>query len=175
MPMETVICRQPQVSDGAKIWELIVQCKPLDENSAYLYLLLCRHFADTCLVAEIDKKIVGFVSGYVPADEPDAIFIWQIAIDPNYRGQGMGKHLLNRLLQQKACINKQKMLTTISPSNKASQRLFQSLAEDIRADITTQPFFSANDFPKSGAHEEEVLYCLTPRNHIGNDVVNKNP
>ncbi|MDD2638675.1 MAG: hypothetical protein PHO60_06890, partial [Methanothrix sp.] len=51
------VLRKPEVSDGAKIFNLVEICKPLDLNSVYSYLLLCHHFADTCVVAELDGEI----------------------------------------------------------------------------------------------------------------------
>src|SRR5690606_23617577 len=62
--------RPPQLEDGAAVWELIRACGPLDDNSMYCNFLQCDHFADTCVVAELDGEIVGWVSGYILPAEP---------------------------------------------------------------------------------------------------------
>src|SRR3546814_13244218 len=63
--------RMPKAEDGAAISKLIAACPPLDRNSAYCNLLQCSHFADTCIVAERDGYIAGWISGYRPPSEPE--------------------------------------------------------------------------------------------------------
>ena len=60
--------RKPNSVDGADIWALVKSCKPLDENSMYANLIQAEHFRDTCVVAERDGEIVGWISGHmIPA------------------------------------------------------------------------------------------------------------
>ena len=65
-----IIFRKPTLEDGAAIWHLVKTTGRLDLNSAYLYLLLARDFADTCVVAAEGERLVGFVSGYRPPGRP---------------------------------------------------------------------------------------------------------
>jgi L-2,4-diaminobutyric acid acetyltransferase len=72
--METVSVRlrKPQPKDGASMWALVRDSRTLDLNSAYLYLLLSEHFANTCVIAENEQGIIGFVSAFttvVPVPE----------------------------------------------------------------------------------------------------------
>ncbi len=53
------VLREPEAEDGADIWALVRDCKPLDENSMYCNLIQCDHFSDTCIVAELDDEIVA--------------------------------------------------------------------------------------------------------------------
>src|SRR5699024_2622490 len=76
-----IIFRTPTVADGAGIWRIVQESGVLDLNSAYMYLLLSKDFADTCIVAERDNQLVGFATGYRPPKRPDSIFLWQIGID----------------------------------------------------------------------------------------------
>ena len=66
--------RKPKAVDGAAVNELIAECKPLDENSVYCNLLQCSHFADTCVIAELDGQPAGFVSGYIVPENPERLF-----------------------------------------------------------------------------------------------------
>src|SRR3546814_8137441 len=61
--------RRPVATDGPAITALVARCAPLDRNSAYCNLLQCTHFADSCIVAERDGAIVGWVSGHRPRSE----------------------------------------------------------------------------------------------------------
>src|SRR3546814_7917944 len=88
----------PKAEDGAAISKLIAACPPLDRNSAYCNLLQCSHFADTCIVAERDGYIAGWISGYRPPSEPDRFFIWQVAVSETARGAGLAGRMIDMLL-----------------------------------------------------------------------------
>ena len=160
-----LIVRQAEQQDGAALHDLIAASPPLDLNSRYAYLLHCLHHSQTSVVAEVDGILVGAITAYIPPQQQDTLFVWQVAVAEQQRGQGLGKTLLEYLLQN--CIKPQQlrwMETTISPSNEASQRLFTgfSLAHNAGCTVTTQ--FSAADFGVSG-HEEEQLYRIGPWGH----------
>ena len=155
------VFRKPEVSDGAKIFGLVEACKPLDRNSVYSYLLLCHHFAETCVVAELEGEIVAFLSGYCPPDREDVFFVWQVAVDPQMRGRGLGKLLLTEALRRPAAKRCNFLETTITPSNDASQRLFTTLARDLKARCTVASCFSTEHFGQEN-HEAEHLFRIGP-------------
>src|SRR5690606_23753072 len=92
--------RRPIPEDGAAVHALIASSPPLDVNSTYAYLLLCHHFRETCVVAELNGRLVGFISGYIPPTQPDTFFVWQVAVHSQVRGSGLGTSMLRYLLQQ---------------------------------------------------------------------------
>lgn len=155
-----IIFRTPTVADGAGIWRIVQESGVLDLNSAYMYLLLSKDFADTCIVAERDNQLVGFATGYRPPKRPDSIFLWQIGIDAALRGQGLGKQLLIRFLLNEGAQDAKYLETTISPSNEASQNLFQGLARDLKTNCDVSPGFTEQQFPSG--HEAEELYRIGP-------------
>ena len=157
--------RQPERRDGAMLHDLIAACPPLDLNSRYAYLLLCEHFAQTCVIAESDGAIVGAVTAYIPPGRPDTLFVWQVAVAPRMRGRKLGTRMLDYLLQR--CIVPRRlrwMETSISPTNEASHTLFTRFAERHGAGCTIATLFAARDFGESG-HEEERLYKIGSWNH----------
>ena len=82
--------RKPRAEDGAAIWKLVRACRPLDENSMYCNLLQCDHFADPCVVAEVHGDVVGWISAYVMPNDPETLFVWQVAVSERMRGAGLG-------------------------------------------------------------------------------------
>src|SRR3546814_15402672 len=98
----------PKAEDGAAISKLIAACPPLDRNSAYCNLLQCSHFADTCIVAERDGYIAGWISGYRPPSEPDRFFIWQVAVSETARGAGLAGRMIDMLLARPAAAGDRK-------------------------------------------------------------------
>jgi L-2,4-diaminobutyric acid acetyltransferase len=160
----TVSVREPAAQDGAAVWELVRRAGTLDLNSAYCYLLLCDRFRDTCAVAEQEGQIVGFVSAFFSKDRPDTLFVWQIAVDGAMRGQGIGAALLRGIVERPECRSRTRWVeATVSPSNLASNRLFQRFAEERQAALTAADGgYEAKLFPAGAAHEDEPLLRIGP-------------
>ncbi len=157
--------RTPETNDAAQICQLVRDSGVLDANSAYLYLLLCRDFSDTCLVACRAGDVVGFVSGYRMPRDPTVLFIWQVGISPEVKRQGVASRLLRELVMR--CEEKSLLAieATVSPSNIASRRLFESLARTLDVPLIDLPHdgFSTADFPP-GDHEVEPRIRIGPLN-----------
>jgi L-2,4-diaminobutyric acid acetyltransferase len=153
-----ITIRKPVKDDAKQIFKLVKGTNVLDVNSEYLYLLQSTHFSEYCSVATVDSKIVGFTSGYIVPDKPDTLFIWQVAVDSSTRGQGVAQKLIIDILERKALEGIKVIHTTISPSNTASQRLFEKLSEHYGASFTKEVMFEVSDF--NDAHEDEVLYKI---------------
>lgn len=154
--------RAPLAEDGSLIWKLVADSGNLDVNSAYCYMLLCEYFRDTCLVAEEDGTIVGFVSAFLRPDRRDTLFVWQIAVAGAHRGRGIARTLLHKLVNGKACRSVRTVEATVSPSNTASRRLFASLAETLACAHTVTKGFPSSFFPQEHSHEEEPLIRVGP-------------
>lgn len=153
--------RNPTVTDAAQISNLVRESDALDANSRYAYLLLCDHFADTCLVASAGELVYGFVSAYRPPNRPGTIFVWQIGIAAAVRRRGLAKQLLHQLVALPACREVRYLEATVTPSNAASRRLFQSFAADLDVPCRIERCFTAEMFG-CGKHEEEELFRIGP-------------
>ena len=151
--------RHPEPGDAFMVHDLIRNCAPLDLNSEYAYHLLCRHFASTCVITQVESQIAGFISGYTQPTNPHIFFVWQVAVSPFFRKRGLGLSMLHWLAEHSDCTQFE---TTISPSNKASQSLFVRFANDRRLDVHKETFIQAYS-TENGLHEEEILFRFTPR------------
>ncbi len=156
-----VVVRPARVEDGAALWRLARDTEVLDVNSPYSYLLVCRHFGDTSVVAESEGEPVGFITGFRPPRRPEVIFVWQVAVDRSMRGQGLASRMLAGLVELDACHGVSHLETTITPSNEPSQALFRSFARRVGAELAVEPGFERELFPGDG-HEEEELYRIGP-------------
>ncbi|MFY4718118.1 diaminobutyrate acetyltransferase [Streptomyces sp. LaBMicrA B280] len=160
-PADLLIDR-PATADGAALWRLAKDSKTLDLNSSYSYLLWCRDFAGTSAVARgADGTPIGFITGYVRPDRPDTLLVWQVAVDSAHRGHGIAAALLDGLTARLAESGVNRIETTITPGNTASERLFTSYAERHGAHLTREVLFPAELFPDA-PHDSEVLYRIGP-------------
>lgn len=138
----TPALREPAAEDGAEIWGLVRACKPLDENSMYCNLIQCDHFRDTCVVGELDGHVVGWVSAYVLPNDPETLFVWQVAVAEAARGTGLGSLMLSHLLQRPACAGVKRLQTTITSGNVASWALFRKFAAHRDAKLDAQAYYT---------------------------------
>ncbi|MCE0505747.1 diaminobutyrate acetyltransferase [Roseivivax sp. GX 12232] len=161
----TVTFRKPVREDGAAIWELIRECKPLDENSMYANLLQADHFRDTCVVAELDGDIVGWISAYITPQDPDSMFVWQVAVSAKARGIGLGTRMLSALMAREEASDCKRMKTTITLDNEASWALFTKFANKNNAILESEAHFT-RDTHFNGEHATEHMVTITFREAI---------
>ena len=151
--------RKPEPTDGSAIWELVRACKPLDENSMYCNLVQADHFRDTCVVAELDGEIVGWISGHmIPG--ADTFFVWQVAVGEKARGLGLGRKMLAHLVARDECADAASLETTITADNAASWALFRSFARSIGGRLSDRPHFQSDDH-FDGHHDTEHLVSIS--------------
>lgn len=164
---ETAIeLRPPTADDGAALNELVAACPPLDPNSLYCNLLHCTHFSATSVAAVVPddrrhERLVGFISAYVPPQQADTLFVWQVAVAEEARHRGLGRRMLDALLARPATAGLRYVNTTINPGNAASWALFQSWAR--RHGVPTRRrlhFERQRHF--AGRHDDELLLRIGP-------------
>jgi diaminobutyrate acetyltransferase len=162
--------RAPAFDDGPALWVLARDTEVLDLNSPYAYALWCRDFAATSVVASIDRPI-GFVTGYRRPDEPETLFVWQVAVADVARGQGIAGRMLDALVDRPSgtAASFTHLETTITDDNVASRRLFTSFAERHHAQLDRRPLFESRHFPDEPdvGHEPEVLHRIGPFPTLG--------
>ncbi|GLF98665.1 diaminobutyrate acetyltransferase [Streptomyces yaizuensis] len=140
----------PRVEDGAALWRIARDSRVLDLNSSYSYLLWCRDFAATSLVArDATGAPIAFVTGYVRPDRPRALVVWQIAVDRAHRGRGLAGELLDALTARvTAQHGVREIETTITPDNTASHRLFTAYARRHGVGLAREVLFDGSLFPR---------------------------
>ena len=148
------ILRMPRAEDGPAVTALIGSSPPLDVNSAYCNLLQCTDFRDTCVLAERDGEVMGWISAYLPPAHPERLFVWQVAVDPRARGEGLALRMLDELVARPAAASTQVLATTITETNDVSWALFRAFARRRDAPLAKSPRFG-REAHFAGAHDTE--------------------
>lgn len=143
---DPLLFRTPDLADGVAITQLIKDCPPLDQNSTYVYLLLCSHFSQSCIVVQHQDQLVGFISAYLHPEKNDTLFVWQVAVHKSMRGHGLAQRMLDQLLSRPSLQKMRYIETTVDPDNLASRRLFESFAERHHTAINEYDFLKAEHF-----------------------------
>lgn len=140
---------------------LVRDCPPLDPNSIYCNLLQCSHFKSTSIAAIHRDALVGSVTAYRPPEQSDTLFVWQVAVHPSMRGQGLAREMLRRLFARTVPEGIRYIETSITSDNEASQRLFAGFAAEHQAEMLRSVMFDqAAHF--EGLHDTEFLYRIGP-------------
>ena len=155
---ERLTIGRPSVSDGVACWRLAAATGVLDVNSRYAYLLWCRDFAATSVVARSDGEVVGFITGYRRPDAPSVLVVWQVAVDEAVRGRGVAAAMLDALYDGVPDI--EHLETTITPDNGGSIALFSRFAERRGAQVRRRELFGTELL--GAGHEPEILFRIGP-------------
>lgn len=99
-------------------------------------------------------ELIGFISGYRIPEQPDTLFIWQVAVSEKARGKALATRMLEHILTRQ---NSQ----DITPDNQASRALFKGLAKWLETPITSSVLFD-KERHFSGAHDSELLVRIGP-------------
>jgi len=155
-----ITLRPPVREDGADLHTLVRLNPPLDMNSVYCNVLQCTHFSDTCILAEKQGRLIGYVTGYLVPGEPRIYFLWQVGVSPEGRGHGLAIKMIQAILARDFCRGVRELNTTITKSNYASRRLFRSLAEKENAEITEEEDYFSGEV--LGGNRAESLFRIRP-------------
>lgn len=156
-----IALRVPVSEDGLALHRLVAACPPLDPNSVYCNLLHCTHFADTSVAAECDGELLGFISAYRLPESPQTLFVWQVAVAPAGRGQGLAGRMLDHLLVRTSPQAIRYLETTVTAANRASWALFESAALRWGTSLQRLPGFD-QDRHFGGVHASECLVRIGP-------------
>jgi L-2,4-diaminobutyric acid acetyltransferase len=157
---DDLVIDHPEPQDGAALWQLARDSGELDVNSSYAYLLWCRDFRDTTVVAKLNGAPVGFVTAYRRPDDPATLLVWQVAVAEAGRNKGIASAMLNSLLHQHTGNGVSFLETTVTEANTPSNKMFRSLAARWGAPCYRSELFTANEFPDG--HDPEFLYRIGP-------------
>lgn len=149
--------RRPRAQEGSAIWNLVRRSESPDPGSRHVLPLLVSHFADTCLVAESDGALIGFVGGYRPPSPPESVRVWQIDVEAAFRRQGLGSALLHALIQCPACAGVEYLEAAVRTADVAMKRLFEGFARDLdtACEVTLGP--SGIVPPRSSGDGEDLV------------------
>ena len=116
------------------------------------------------MIAKDGDAVLGFVSGYRIPARPEVLFVWQVVVSSQARGQGLAGRLIEALLQSDSCRDVTHIETSITNDNEASWGLFKKLASKLNAPTSETVLFD-KDAHFGGQHNTEMLLRIGPFSH----------
>jgi len=108
---------------------------PVDENFAREFLADPRHHI---VVALSEGVVIGFASAvhYIHPDKPTELWINEVGVAPAHQSQGVGKAIMNELLQLGRKLGCANAWVLTDRSNEAANRLYLSTGGQVAAGDT---------------------------------------
>lgn len=141
-----IIVRKAIESDSEKVWVLMEQLTIFEEyiDSFTITPDIVKESGFRknppdfyCFVAEDEYKIAGMLVYYFlpyTAQNRPAIYMKELYVDENYRGQKIGEQLMNALKNEAEKNNCSQIKWTVAPWNKAGQKFYERLGAEENND-----------------------------------------
>ncbi|MCK9150838.1 GNAT family N-acetyltransferase [Methanobacterium alcaliphilum] len=95
--MSNLIIRTAKESDFIDISKLAKKCSPMATERDSIYHIFTKFFQNTVFVIERnDKKMIGFLLGFISQVDSEEAYIHLLCVDPFYRKKGLAMDLLNK-------------------------------------------------------------------------------
>ena len=109
--------------------QLLGNCTPyVLPHHPYIYWIMIEYFQSLCFTAHVDDKVIGFICA-LHSSEKNTVFIWQLAVNDNYRRTGTARLLCEKIIKYTEENNIRSLQFTISDKNNASISFFSRLAK----------------------------------------------
>ena len=110
----------------------------------------CVKAGHPCWVLSVDSVIAGYGILSMGAGEAHLL---NICVDPAYRGQGLGRHLLGRLLDIARWNGAERLFLEVRPSNPLAKALYESVGF---SEIGRRPRY----YPAHNGREDAIVMAL---------------
>jgi len=121
-----MVIRKSSVEDFRELHKLVGRIEKIVQHPPHFYKIMLRYFGNTIILAEEDGELAGFLLGFISQNNPEEYFIWQLGVDPRYRGRKIASKIMKETVEtarEKGC----KLVTaTVETVNIPSQQLFES-------------------------------------------------
>ena len=130
-----MIIHNPYFDDYLKMHRLVGRIEGLVQHPAHVYKIMCDHFGDSVFLANEgepqETEPVGLMLGIISTKMKGLLFVWQIGVDENARGKGIGSKLLQSTIDHARNVGHRGVMATVETTNIASQKLFEKNGFEI--------------------------------------------
>lgn len=146
--------RKVKPEDYALLRQMAIKCGPLDVHTPYTYWVVGHFFSKGCFFLEEDGEPVGSI---MTVSKDRILFVWQIAICKEYRGQGLSDKLYEAVLNYARENGYEKIQLSIDPANITSQSAFKRFCEKRQLEYKENGVVDIN-IPEENYKEYETIY-----------------
>ncbi len=124
IPLAMVVIRPAKLFDLPEISRIEVKSFK-EKYPRGIFMMFLENNPDTFLVAEYNGRVIGYVMAYLRPDLEGHIM--SIAVDPEYRGNGIGKALMLEVMERLVKKGAQYIGLEVRVSNEKAIKLYEKL------------------------------------------------
>jgi ribosomal-protein-alanine N-acetyltransferase len=124
IPLSMVVIRPAKLFDISSVMA-VERASFREQYPRGIFLTFLENNPDTFLVAEYNGKVIGYVMAYMRPDLEGHIM--SIAVDPEYRGMGIGSALLTEAIERLIARGARYIGLEVRVSNERAIRLYEKL------------------------------------------------
>ena len=159
------VLRAPVPEDGARIAALAKDFTSGKARDLPETLVGRGAFSETSVLAELDGKLLGWVSAYILPYDPQTLFIWTVEVVKVERNPELSSLMLGYLMRQEPCAGVTRVQTVISCDEDRPWTLFRRFARWQHSRMDIQPYFTQALTPhKRHENDNMVTICLQDSN-----------
>ncbi len=133
------------------------------ERAALVPRLWLQHFASTSFVAEQDRRLVGFLIGFLSPDRPDEGYIHFVGVAPDTRRARVGRRLYERFFDTCLRARRTRVRCVTSPQNALSVAFHTAMGFDVEPGTEgTGAVLAKADYDGPGVHRVAFVRDLVP-------------
>lgn len=131
-----MIIRKMTIDDYGQVYALWLSCKgmglnDLDDSQEGIERFLKRN-PDTCFVSEDDGKIIGVI---IAGNDGRRGYIYHTAVNPAYRGRGIGSALVGRAVSALKDCGINKAALVVFERNEGGNAFWENAGFSVRDDL----------------------------------------
>ena len=157
--------RRPTEADHAPIVELVNEWWGGRHMRELLPRLWFRHFTGTSwIVEDDDKRLLGFLIGFISPDHPDVAYAHMIATNPNHRRRGVARALYEQFFADAWAAGAREVQAITWPGNRVSVDFHRHMGFEVDDGPGTTPIYGVPaypDFDGDGQDRAVLIRALT--------------
>jgi len=159
--MTNVKFQQPTINYARQISRMVNATPHLDNNSDYLYALMCTRFAQNSAVAVQGNEVIAFLTGFRCPTSPETYFLWQTATKPRHGVPNLGINLIHYAAMNEIAKGARAIEASVDAENAPITVLMKILNKRLGGEISTNILFSSETLSTNGNdHHDETLYRI---------------
>lgn len=126
----SVNLRECTPADIDYVIRFVESCAPLEVHTSFTYWVTFEYWGHLCRVALVGNRVVGYVSAIGSGRVRDVLYVWQVGVAQEFRGQGLAQRLLSEVVTAGRANGFRKAQVSIAGDNEASLKAFERFARE---------------------------------------------
>jgi ribosomal protein S18 acetylase RimI-like enzyme len=114
-------------SDLQAVRSLTARSQELTPDRDSIYWLFSEFFENTSIVIYSEDKLVGFLLGFLSQTKPNQGYIYTIGVAEGYRGNGIGKLLIESFQENIQSLGADEIYLTTTPDNQKALGFYEHM------------------------------------------------